>query len=229
MSEHKPSAMAPAKLALRKLHFIMCAGFTGVGLASWQGLVWSRHSDHRNLVGLFALVCLICLFGATQSIALPLVYKNRDKSSRYALRTERLKTVLRRDRGDYVARFSTGAKITHLCLSAGLALATGFLFYHSVPWPIRLVIGALLTVNCIFAYRVCFTTVRFSSQDICIRIVPFVHFSEPYSDITAIQGEVGTLKLRFADGRSMSLWSGLGDSNELVSILMRNTDVLPGG
>jgi len=40
--------MAPAKPALRKLHFIMCAGFTGVGLASWQGLVWSRHRDHRR-------------------------------------------------------------------------------------------------------------------------------------------------------------------------------------
>lgn len=161
MSEHKPSAMAPAKPALRKLHFIMCAGFTGVGLASWQGLVWNRHSDHRNLVGLFALVCLICLFGATQSIALPLVYKHRYKSSRHALRTEPLNTILRTDRGDYVARFSISAKITHLCLSAGLALATGFLFYHSAPWLMRL-IGALLTVNRIFAYRVCFTTVRFS-------------------------------------------------------------------
>ena len=78
MSEHKPSAMAPAKPALGKLHFIMCAGFTSVGLASWQGLVWSRHSDHWNLVRLFALVCLICLFGVTQSIAYPLIYKHRN-------------------------------------------------------------------------------------------------------------------------------------------------------
>ena len=225
MSERKPSAALPAKPALRELHFVLCATFTCVGLASWQGLVWSRHSDHRNLVGLFALVCLICLFGATQSIALPLVYKHRDKSSRHALRTERLNAV--RTDGDYVANFSTGAKITYLCLSAALALATGFLFYHSAPWLMRVAIGALLIVNCISAYRVCFTTIRFSSQEISIRIVPFVHFSEPYRDITAIQAKAGILKLRFADGRSMSLWSDLGDSDEIVSILMRNTDVLP--
>jgi hypothetical protein len=78
MSELQPSVTARTKPALRKHHFIMCAAFSVVGLASWQGLVWSRHNDHRNLVGLFALVCLICLFGATQSIALPIVYKRRE-------------------------------------------------------------------------------------------------------------------------------------------------------
>jgi uncharacterized protein (TIGR02145 family) len=78
MSELEPSVIAPAKPGLRKLHFIMCAGFTSIGLASWQGLVRSRHSGRRNLVGLFTLVCLICLFGATQSSALPVVYKSRD-------------------------------------------------------------------------------------------------------------------------------------------------------
>ena len=82
MSGHRPSEMAPAKPALRKLHFIICAGFTGFGLVGWRGLVWSWHSHHRNLVGLFALVCFICLFGATQSIALPLVYRNRDAGRR---------------------------------------------------------------------------------------------------------------------------------------------------
>jgi hypothetical protein len=78
MGENKPSTVAPAKPALGKLHFIMCAGFTCARLASWQALVWSRHSDHWNLVRLFALVCLICLFGATQSIAYSLIYKHRN-------------------------------------------------------------------------------------------------------------------------------------------------------
>jgi hypothetical protein len=152
MSEHKPSAAVPEKPALRKLHFIICAGFICVGLAGWQGLVWSRHSDHWNLVGLFAIVCIICLFGATLSIALPLAHKYSGKSPSHALRTEPLDTVLPTDLGEYVARFSTGAKITHLCLSASLALATGFLFYHPTPWPMLLAIGALLAANCIYVY-----------------------------------------------------------------------------
>jgi hypothetical protein len=226
MGERKPSATLPTEPALRKLHFVMCATFACAGLASWQGLVWSRHSDH-HLVGLFAIVCLICLFGAVQSIALPLAFKH-SKSSSHALRADPLNTA-RTDRGDYVATFSIGEKIKYLCLVAALALVAGFLIRHSTPWLMLLIIGALLTVNCILAYRVCFTTVRFSSQEISIRIVPFVHFSEPYSDITAIHAKIGVLKLRFAGGRSMSLWSNLGDSTKILSILMRNTDVLPGG
>src|ERR1700756_1713990 len=60
MSERKSSATEPAKRTLRKLHIMLCAGFSIVGLASWQGLVWSRHNDHWNLVGLFALSLVLC-------------------------------------------------------------------------------------------------------------------------------------------------------------------------
>ncbi len=78
MNKLNPPATTAAKPVLRKLHFILCAGFTGVGFASWVGLVWSRHTDHWNLVGPFAFVCWICLIGATQSIAFPLAGKYRN-------------------------------------------------------------------------------------------------------------------------------------------------------
>ena len=60
---------------LRRPQIIIFIGCSIVGFASWQLLVYSRILKHWNLVGLFALSCLVCLFGATQSIALPLVTK----------------------------------------------------------------------------------------------------------------------------------------------------------
>jgi hypothetical protein len=58
-------------------------------------------------------------------------------------------------------------------------------------------------------------------------IAPFIHFSERYSDITELKAKTGNLKVRFKDGKAMSLWSGLGNFNEFASILMEKTDVLP--
>ena len=221
--EPKSLASTSAKPALRRLHLITCTSFTCVGLASFQGLAWSRHTNHWRLVGLFALLCCICLIAATLSIGLPLAYGQLNKRSHRALRMERLPTAS----SHYVAKFSTGPRVAVLCLSAALASIAGILFYHSARWPLLLMVGALLIANSIIAYRVCFTTVRFSSQEISFRIAPLVHFSERYCDIARIQTKEGYLKLTFEDGRSMTLWSGLGDSSEICSILMRNSNVLP--
>ena len=54
-----------------------------------------------------------------------------------------------------------------------------------------------------------------------MRIAPFIHFSEQNSDITELKAKTGNLKVRFEDGKAMSLWSGLGTFNEVASILMR--------
>jgi hypothetical protein len=55
------------------VHIIWCAAFTVAGFLRWQGLVFNRNREHRDLIGVFAFVFLICLFGAVQSIVLPLV------------------------------------------------------------------------------------------------------------------------------------------------------------
>jgi hypothetical protein len=53
------------------------------------------------------------------------------------------------------------------------------------------------------------------------------HFSEQNSDITELKAKTGNLKVRFEDGKAMSQWPGLGTFNEIASILMEKTDVLP--
>jgi hypothetical protein len=132
--------------------------------------------------------------------------------------------------GDYIAQHSTSARIKTLCLVAGMLCVLAFLGLRPSSTPIWMWVAfpTLLIVNCVYAYRVCFTTVRLADENISIRIAPFVQFCESYKDIIAIRPKPGILKLRFADGKSMDLWSGLGDTNEIVSILMKKTDVLPG-
>jgi hypothetical protein len=71
------------------------------------------------------------------------------------------------------------------------------------------------------------TTMRFEGDRVSIQIAPFINFSEPYRDITEIRAKQGVLELRFADGKKMSCWSGLGDSGRIAEILMKKTDVLP--
>jgi hypothetical protein len=65
----------PRRSGLRRIHLVLCAMFSGIGIASWQRLVWSRNSGNHGLVGLFGFACCICLIAAIQSIALPLVAK----------------------------------------------------------------------------------------------------------------------------------------------------------
>jgi len=60
-----------------------------------------------------------------------------------------------------------------------------------------------------------------------MRIAPFIHFSEQYSDITKMKAMAGDLKVRFKDGKSMSLWLGQGNFTDIVSILLEKTDVAP--
>ena len=133
------------------------------------------------------------------------------------------------DRGEYVARHAVGAKITILCLVAGFASIIIFFLCHPASLPIWMwaALAGVLSLNCIYAYRVCFTAVRFTSEEISMPIAPFIHFSERYSDITELKAKTGNLKVRFKDGKAMSLWSGLGNFNEFASILMEKTDVLP--
>ena len=130
---------------------------------------------------------------------------------------------------EYLARHAVGAKITVLCLVAGLASITVFFFYHPASLSIWMWVAltGLLSLNCIYAYRICFTTVRFSREQISMRIAPFIHFSEQYGDIVELRAKSGNLKVRFKDGKTMSLWSGLGNSDEIASILMEKTEVPP--
>ena len=84
------------------------------------------------------------------------------------------------NRGEYVARRAVGAKITVLYLVDGLASVVCPLLRHPATPPIwmRIALTGLLSLNCIYAYRVCCMTVRFTSKEVSMRIALFIHFAE---------------------------------------------------
>ncbi|HEX8813697.1 MAG TPA: hypothetical protein VF742_17050 [Terracidiphilus sp.] len=129
----------------------------------------------------------------------------------------------------YIAKHSTGAKIVTVCLVIGLGLLIGFFFYHPRLLHIWMwcALGVLFCMNCVYAYRICMTTMRFESDRVSFQIAPFISSSELYRDITKIRAKQGALELQFADGKTMSRWSGLGDSGRITEILMQKTDILP--
>jgi len=129
----------------------------------------------------------------------------------------------------YTAMHSMGAKILALFLVVTLGLLIGFFLYHprsGSTW-MWCALDLLFCTNSIYVYRLWMTTISFEKDRISIRISPFVNFSEPYSDITSIRAKQGILELHFRDGRKMTRWSGLGDSDRIAQILMQKTDVLP--
>jgi hypothetical protein len=209
------------KIGIRKIHLIWGATFALLGVAGWWGTVSNRGNRDEQLV--FALLWAFSAIAAIGCLAIPLMHQLSERSSR-AEAADFSSPILH---GDYVARHSIGDKIISVCLVAALALLTTFFLYHRVALLNRAISSAMLCLLVLYAYRICFTTVRFTNQEITIRVIPFVRFSERYIDITELRAGRGNLKIRFTDGKTVNIWSGLGEPGRVVSILMEKTEVLP--
>lgn len=194
------------------------------GFASWQGLVAARTSGDRRWTLIFACACACLLFATVQSIALPLIRQIKDDSHGKPPHEMRNGTTAR---GDYVARFSLQDRLIAVLLAASLALITAYLYLHPAPLLMRIVSSGIFIALVIVAYRFNFTAVRFTSEEITVRLLPFNPYSEGYSNIASVQAQPGNLHIRFSDGRRLNLWSGLGDSTTVRAILEKRVDVLP--
>jgi hypothetical protein len=130
----------------------------------------------------------------------------------------------------YLAKHPAKAKVVSCCLMGAHVLMVAFFLAHISAVDILWVgiFSFLLAFCCFYAYRVFLTKVQFADEDLSIRIGTY-RLSEKYRDITEIRVEkrTGTLKLRFTDGKAITLWSGLGDSARIAEILSEKTDVLP--
>jgi hypothetical protein len=206
---------------IRKIDLIWSAAFASLGVVGWWGTVSNRGNRDEQLV--FALLWVLSVIGATACLAIPLIHQISERSSR----VEAADFSLPMHHGDYSARHSIGDKIISSCRAAALALITTFFLYHRTALLTRTISSAMLCLVILYAYRICFTTVRFSNQEITIRIIPFVRFSQRYSDITELRAGRGNLQIRFTDGKTINMWSGLGEPGKVASILMQKTEVLP--
>lgn len=56
---------------------------------------------------------------------------------------------------------------------------------------------------------------------------PFISYSESYDSVTAIHLTPNNRKVMFADGKSVNLGYGLGDSRRIAAILEKHVDAVP--
>ncbi len=106
-------------------------------------------------------------------------------------------------------------------------LITTYLCGHFFPIYMQCISLAMLVTLFWIAYRFSFTTVRFTSKQITVRLFPFNPYSESYDDVESLRAHPGNLRIRFADGRRLNLWAGLGDAAKIAAILQRRVEVLP--
>ena len=192
-------------------------------------LAGMEESGNRQFVQLLALSSgAFCIGSCLWFWVLAVDYARRQEQAR---REQRLTNASEypAPQSKYVARHAMSEKVTILCLLGGLASVMIFFLHHPASMQIWLwtALAGLFILNCIYAYRICMTTIRFENDKIFIRIAPFVAFSERYDDISEIRAKQGVLELHFADGKTIRRWSGLGDSDKIAEILMQKTDVLP--
>jgi hypothetical protein len=193
------------------------------GLASWVGLVEARNSGDSMWTLIFGMMCVCLLLATVQSIALSLV--RRVQSSPRRLAIDSAQHLM--EHGEYIAKCSTHDRVVAVLLVGAFVLISGYRCIHPVPLYMRCVSVGMLAMLVWIAYRFLFTTVRFTSKRITIRIFPFNPYSEYYSDIVSVRAHLGNLRIRFADGRSLNLWAGLGDAVKIIAILERRVEVLP--
>jgi hypothetical protein len=170
-----PGVSTVLKITIRKVNLIRSAIFALLGVVGWWGTVTSR--GDRGEQSFFAFLWALSVVGATGFLAIPLMQQISERSSRPDAADSPWPIV----HGDYVARHSIRDKMISACLAAAGALITTFLFYHQTPLLTRTISSAMSCFFFWYAYRVCLTAVRFTSQEITIRIIPFVCFSEKCS------------------------------------------------
>jgi hypothetical protein len=213
-----------SKKRIEKRFLIVSLMLAFCGFASWRGLVAARDSGDREWTLIFACACVSLLFATVQSIALPLVRQIQNGSDRKSsLRMRNGKT----ERGEYIATFSIQDRVVAVLLAGAFALITAYLCLHPTPLLMRILSSGILLALVLVAYRINFTAVRFTNQQITVRLLPFGPYSELYTNVASVQAQPGNLHIRFSDGRRLNLWSGLGDSTTVRAILEKQVDVLP--
>jgi hypothetical protein len=202
-----------SRSARRMPVFPICGG---VGtLASWEGLVRSRLNGISRWTHLFAFMCAFLGFATILSIAIPLVKRVEEARSRRNLKGSSPEL----DHGDYIARFSRGDCFAVVVLAICFAIVTAYLCTHPVPNYMKYISSVMLAILLWVVYRYLFTTVRFTRKQITVHIYPFRPYAESYEAIAALQPRLGSLQLRFNDGRNLNIWAGLGDPETIVRLL----------
>ncbi len=131
----------------------------GLRSAGWWGTVSNRGNRDEQLV--FALLRAFSAIATISCLAIPLMHQLSERSSRA-------------EATDFSSPSFAGTMLQSIqwetrsfpCLVAALALLTTFFLYHRTTLLNRTISSAMLCLMVLYAYRICFMTVRYTDQEI---------------------------------------------------------------
>ena len=200
---------------LVKRHFIV-SGVLVVGLiVSCIAMQAAFNSGNRKLTVFYAVSSAILCIVSSLSVFLQAVRYVEHKK----LKSERERVSILSDHCDYKAKYSLKDRIVFSFLTAGSILLCCFFYKHTGHYWLKIVISAILIFCLVTVYRYFFTTVWFTDKLIVVEVKLFTNYSESYKSVTALRTRLGKLLIQFADGRTLNLPSGLGNSVRIASII----------
>ena len=128
---------------------------------------------------------------------------------------------------DYIARHSLKDRLTFLAMAVGAGLLMALFLSQSGSWFIAFLLGAICVISAVWAYVFFVSSVRFSGEEIQVKVPPFVNYSKTYAEIKTLKEQRGNLKVGFAGGKTLSLPSSLGDAKKIAAILEKKSKVIP--
>ncbi|SNS23884.1 hypothetical protein SAMN05421770_101122 [Granulicella rosea] len=191
--------------------------------AAWRQFNAATESYNLTHMRVYAVASVMLAMASAVSLGLPAIAASeRQRRQRAAAIVD---TASRS--GDYTAKFPTSDRVMAIGLASFTALFTAFLWSRSFDDRLRWSITLLLTGLAWYAYRVSALRVRFTSNRITIHMYPFAPYVQRYSAITKLRVGPGNVHIRFEDGRTLNLWSGMGEGEVIVKILQRKVDIVP--
>jgi len=180
-------------------------------------MVRSRERGAETAVLVFGLLTVTLWFGATLWSALRIYFWTERRKTRPA----EVRPISIEIPPTYTARY--GAQDRSIALLMALFFGALTAFFASHPYNIR---GLLISTGfCCFsvgyAAHMIFSSVVFTRERITARILWRDRISEPYSKLRRASSKPGTLTLQFSDGRSLKLYSGLGDPDMVIAYLSK--------
>jgi hypothetical protein len=120
---------------------------------------------------------------------------------------------------EYVARYSLQNRWTAIALAAFFGVLSVILAIRSTYITGLMISAGFFLFFVWYATHVAVTQIRFTKERIVARLPWSKKLCEPYRSVLKLTAKPVTVEIRFSDGRSLKLNSGLGDPDVILAYL----------
>jgi hypothetical protein len=120
---------------------------------------------------------------------------------------------------EYVAEYSWTDRSIALAMAIFFGALLVFFLLRADRFPIIVISAVMFSFTIFYLLHVTGTRIQFSKDGFVARISWFRHFSGRYDQVQRISSKPGTLKVEFADKRSLKFHPGLGDPDKVIAYL----------